>query len=68
MEDICLSFDLQCQERKLMPTLFRMLLVLILLGGGFLGFLAYLGSSPEPVSELVSVDVTSRIIGKGSGS
>ena len=51
-----------------MPTLFRMFLVLALLGGGFLGFLVYLGSAPAPVPELVSVDVTSDIAGKGGGS
>jgi hypothetical protein len=51
-----------------MPTLFRMLLVLALLGGSFLGFLAYLGSSSEPVPALVSVDVTAELAGKAGGS
>jgi len=49
-----------------MPTLFRMFLVLAILGGGVLGFLAYLGSSAGPAPEEVSIDVSPDLIGRGA--
>ncbi len=48
-----------------MPTLFRMFVIIALMGGGFLGFLVYLGSSAEPVRQEVLVDIPLNPAGKG---
>ena len=48
-----------------MPTLFRMLMILIVLGGGFLGVLIYLGTAGEPQSQVISIDVPLERSGQG---
>ncbi len=40
-----------------MPTLFRIFIILLVLGGGFFGLLIYLGTAGEPQSRMISVDV-----------
>ncbi len=40
-----------------MPTLFRMLMVLLVLGGAFVGLLVFLGSAGEPQSHMLTIDV-----------
>lgn len=47
-----------------MPTLFRMIMVIAVLGGGAAAGLVVLGLVAEPVPEEISIDVTSQLPGQ----
>lgn len=47
-----------------MPTLLRMILVIVVLGGGTAVGLAVLGVVAEPVAEEVQIDVTDQLPGR----